>query len=68
MTMSALYYTNTLSYSTSSLKQQSASRHVTLLRHIILILSHPVLALTPLCCELIRETANTNFIVFGLTL
>ena len=31
-------------FSTSSLKQQSASRHVT---HIILILSQPVFALSP---------------------
>ena len=31
----------------SSLKQQSADRHVTQFRHIILILSQPVFALSP---------------------
>jgi hypothetical protein len=34
-------------YSASSLKQQSAGRHVAPLRHIILIPSQPVFALTP---------------------
>jgi hypothetical protein len=34
-------------YSASSLKQQSAGRHVAPLRHIILILSQPVFALSP---------------------
>jgi hypothetical protein len=34
-------------YGASSLKQQSAGRHVTPLWHIILILSQPVLALSP---------------------
>ena len=34
-------------YSASSLKQQSADRHVLPLRHIVLILSHPVFALSP---------------------
>ena len=34
-------------YSASSLKQQSASRHVAPLGHIILIPSQPVFALTP---------------------
>jgi len=34
-------------YSASSLKQQSADRHVAPLRHIILILSQPVFALSP---------------------
>jgi hypothetical protein len=41
---------NTLSwifYSASSLKQQSADRHVAPLEHIILILSQPVFALSP---------------------
>ena len=50
--------------SASSLKQQSVCRHVSPLRHIILILSQPVFALTPWCCG---EATNTNFIVFGLT-
>ena len=34
-------------YSASSLKQQSAGRHVAPLGHIILILSQPVFALSP---------------------
>jgi hypothetical protein len=34
-------------YSSSSLKQQSVGRHDTPLRHIILIHSQPVFALTP---------------------
>ena len=34
----------------------------------MLISSQPVFALTPLFCVLSEETANTNFIVFGLTL
>jgi hypothetical protein len=34
-------------YSSSSLKQQSAGRHVAPLGHIILIPSQPVFALTP---------------------
>ena len=63
MIMSTLYQTNTL----SSMKQQSTDRHVTPLRHIILILSQPVFALTPQWCVLSREAGNTNFIVFGLT-
>ena len=54
-------------YSTSSLKQQSMVTHVAPLRHIILIQSQPVLALSPYCCVLSREATNTNFIVFSLT-
>jgi hypothetical protein len=46
----------------------SVCRHVDLLRQIILILSQPVFALTPYCCVLSWETADTNFIVFGLIL
>ena len=34
-------------YSASSLKQQSAGRHVAPLGHIILILSQPIFALSP---------------------
>ena len=49
-------------YSASSLKQQSAGRHVAPLWHIILIPSQPVFALS-----LSRAATNTNFIVFGLT-
>jgi hypothetical protein len=45
-------------YSASSLKQQSANRHVAPLRHIILNPSQPVFAV---------EATNTNFIAFGLT-
>ena len=53
-------------YSASSLKQQSAERHVALLGHIILIPSQPVFSLSPQCCVLSGEAANTNLIVFGL--
>ena len=38
-----------------------------LLRHIILIPSQPVFALSPYCYVLSREATNTNFIAFGLT-
>ena len=48
---SALYLTNTLSkldfYSASSLKQQSESRHVAALGHIILIQMQSFFLLTP---------------------
>ena len=54
-------------YSASSLKQQSADRHVVPVRHIILISSQPVFALSPLCCILRGEATNTYFLVFGLT-
>ena len=70
MMRSALYYTNPqrwIVYSASSLKQQSADRHVASLGHIILILNQLVFALSPKCCVLSREATNTNFIVFGLT-
>ena len=50
----------------SSLKQQSAGRHVATFGHIILIPSQPVFTLTPLCCALSGEATDTNFIVFGL--
>jgi hypothetical protein len=52
--------------SASSLKQQSAGRHVAPLGHIILIPSQIVSALTPSCCLLSGNSANTNYIVFGL--
>jgi len=51
-------------YSASSLKQQSADRNITPLGQIILI----IFVLTPYCCMLSGETANTIFIVFGLIL
>ena len=54
-------------YSTNSLKQQSAYRHVAPIGHNILIPSQPVFALFPYCCVLSGEATNTNFIVFGLT-
>jgi uncharacterized membrane protein len=41
-----------------SLKQQSAGRHVAPLRHIIMIVSLPVFALTPLCRVLCGEATN----------
>ena len=68
MMRSALYYTNTRSgiYSASSLKQQSACRHVASLWHIILNPSQPVFALAPKCCVLSGKATNTNFVVFGV--
>jgi hypothetical protein len=42
-------------------------RYVAPVRHIILILSQPVFALSSYCCMLSGEAANINFIVFGLT-
>jgi hypothetical protein len=69
MKMSTLYQTNTdlNLYSASSLKQQSAGKHVSPLRHIIVIPSRPVLSLSLLCCILSEEATNTNVIVFGMT-
>jgi len=51
-------------YSTRSLKQQSAGKHVALLGHIILIPSQPVFDLSPKCCVLCGESTNTDFIVW----
>ena len=51
-------------YIASSLKKQATSWHITLLRHIILILRQPVFILTPLCYVLSGEAANTNCKVF----
>jgi hypothetical protein len=66
MMRSALYLVGFF-HSASSLKQQSADRHVTLLGHIILIQSQPVFALSPQCSMLSGEATNTYFLVFGLT-
>ena len=52
--------------SASSLKQQYEHRHVDPFGHIIFIPNPLGFALTPICCVLSEETANTNFIVFGL--
>jgi len=49
-------------YSISSLKQQSACRHVTPLGHIIPIPSQPILFLLLMLCA-----ANSNLIVLGMT-
>ena len=54
-------------YSACSLKQQFSGRHVALLGHIILIPNRPVFPLTPECCMISGEAANTNAIVSGLT-
>ena len=51
----------------SSLKQQSADRHVAPPEHIILIPSQPVFTPSPSCCVLSGEATQINFIVFGLT-
>ena len=45
-------------YSASSLKQQTAGRHVAPLGHIILILNQSVFG---------RVATNSNFMIFGLT-
>jgi hypothetical protein len=45
-------------YSASSLKQQTAGRHVAPLGHIILILNQSVFS---------RVATNSNFMIFGLT-
>ena len=58
---SALYQTNTPS--ASSMKQQSAGRHVASLGHINPIPSQPVFDLASCYCVLSREAANTIFIV-----
>ena len=50
-------------YSASSLKQQSADRHVAQIGHIILIPREPVFVLSPKCCVLSGEPTNTNLIV-----
>jgi len=55
-------------YRASSLKQQSAVRHVALIAHIILIPSQPDFAHTPKFRVLSGEATITNCIVFGLTL
>ena len=46
--------------------RQSTEKHATLPRH-ILTLGRPVCALTPKCCMISREAANTKYNVFGLT-
>ena len=51
-------------YSASSLKQQSADRHVAPLGHIILIPSQSVFLLTAAC---LAEKQDIPIIVFGLT-
>ena len=54
-------------YSASSLKQQSADRHVALLGHTIVIPSQPAFALSPPCCVLSGEATHIYFKVFGST-
>ena len=53
-------------YIASSLKQQSAARHVSPLEHIILIPTQSLATLNKYCV-FSGEAANTNFIVYGLT-
>ena len=52
---------------TSSLKQQSACRHITPLWYIIPYPSQHVFVLTPKCHVLSGEASNTIFIFLGLT-
>jgi hypothetical protein len=54
-------------HSASSLKQQSADRHVAQLEYIILIPSQPVFAPSSSWCVFRGEATQINFIVFGLT-
>ena len=54
-------------YGASSLKEQSAGRHVAPLGHIILIPGQPVFALSRSWCVLSREATHANFRIFGLT-
>jgi hypothetical protein len=56
-----------LLYRASTLKQQSANRHVAPLGHIILIPNQPVFSLSPYCCALSGESITTNCIFFGFT-
>ena len=63
MLISALYDF----YSASSLNNNVQLNNVLWLRHIILIPSQQVFALSPLCCVLSGEAPKTNFVVSGLT-
>jgi len=54
-------------YSASSLRQQSDGKLVASLRHIILIQSKQVFALSPLYCVLSGEATHIKYIVFCLT-
>jgi len=70
--MSTLYYivyqyAQLNIHSASSLKQQSAGRHVLPLGCIIPVPSQSVFALSPQCYMLTRGATNTDLIVFGLT-
>ena len=56
--ISQLYHGELDFYSASSLKQQSADRHVAPLGHIILIPSQPVFAISTECCVLSGEGSN----------
>lgn len=49
------------------MKQLSSGRHVAPLRHIIMIPTTPVFALTPVSWALRGKATNTNVIVFELT-
>ena len=48
-------------YSSSSLKQKSAGRHVAPFEHIILISSLPVFARPPKCCILGQRSSKYQF-------
>jgi hypothetical protein len=56
--ISQLYHGELDFYNASSLKQQSADRHVAPLGHIILIPSQPVFAISTECCVLSGEGSN----------
>jgi hypothetical protein len=47
--------------------QQSVDRYDAPFRHIILILTQPVFAVSPYCCILRGEATNTNLIVLIIT-
>lgn len=54
-------------HSSSSLKVQCIGRHVVSFRHMIMVLSQPVSALSPKRCMISGKATNINFILIGLT-
>ena len=66
MMMTALYY-NTLSWIFIVLAHWNNSPRIDIFPHSETLSCPPVFALSPYCCVLSGETANTNFMVFDLT-
>lgn len=67
MMMSTLHWTITLtlisifSYNASSLKQESAGRHVAPCGYFILIKTKSIFGLTPWCCVITKDAIDTSF-------